>query len=187
MNAAWKVEESLSVEEYLKGEELSDIRHEYIGGKVYAMPGVTVAHNTISVNLVSALRNHLRGGPCRVFVEGVKAHLRSIGLEIFYYPDVMVACDPRDTHRLFREYPKLIFEILSDSTEKSNRFEKFHNYIQIETLEEYVVVAQDKMEVTVYRRVNNWKAEMFTGPKQEIEFKSVGLRMLVSEIYDQAL
>jgi Uma2 family endonuclease len=187
MNAALKIDEPLSVEEYLKGEELSDVRHEYIGGRVYAMPGVTIAHNTISLNLASALKTHLRGGPCRVFVEGVKAHLRSIGLEIFYYPDVMVACDSRDTHRLFREYPKLIIEVLSDSTEKSNRFEKFHNYIQIETLEEYVLVAQDKIEVTVYRRANNWKAEMFSNPKQEIDFKSVGLRMLASEIYDQAL
>ena len=185
MNAAWKVEDNLSVEEYLKGEELSDSRHEYIGGRVYAMPGVTIAHNTIPLNLASTLRTHLRGGPCRVFIEGVKAHLRSIGQEIFYYPDVMVACDGRDMHRLFREYPKLIFEILSESTEKSNRFEKFHNYIQIETLEEYVLVAQDKFEVTVYRRVNNWKAELFTNPKEEVEFKSVGLRMPMSEIYDQ--
>jgi Uma2 family endonuclease len=187
MNAVPQIEELLTVEEYLKGEELSDIRHEYIGGRVYAMPGVTIAHNTISVNLVAALKAHLRGGPCRVFVEGVKAHLRSIGLEIFYYPDVMVACDPRDSHHLFREYPKLIFEILSESTEKSNRFEKFHNYIQIETLEEYVLVAQDKFEVTVYRRANNWKAEIFTAPQQEITFSSVGLRMRVSEIYEQAL
>lgn len=99
----------------------------------------------------------------------------------------MVACDPRDAHPLFREYPKLIFEILSESTGKSNRFEKFHNYIQIETLEEYVVVAQDKVEVTVYRRANNWKAEIFTAPQQEITFGSVGLRMRVSEIYEQAL
>jgi Uma2 family endonuclease len=187
MNAAWKAEEHLTVEEYLKGEELSDVRREYIGGKVYAMPGVTIAHNTISVNLVSALHGHLRGGPCRVFVEGVKTHLHSIGLEIFYYPDVMVACDSRDTHRLFREYPKLIFEILSESTEKSNRFEKFHNYIQIETLEEYVFVEQDKFEITVYRRANNWKAELFTNPKQMVAFASVGLRMPMTEIYDQVV
>jgi Uma2 family endonuclease len=184
MGAALKTEEFLTVEEYLKGEELSDTRHEYIGGRVYSMPGVTVAHNTICVNLVSALRTHLRGGPCRVFVESVKAHLRSIGLEIFYYPDVMVACDPRDTHNLFREYPKLIVEVLSDSTEQTNRFEKFHHYIQIETLEEYILVDQTKAEVTIYRRANNWKLELYRAAEQEITFASVNMRMRLAEIYD---
>jgi Uma2 family endonuclease len=183
MSAALKTEDHLTVEEYLKGEELSDIRHEYIGGRVYAMPGVTIAHNRICVNLVTALQNHVKDGPCEVFVEAVKAHLRSIGLEIFYYPDVMVACDQRDTHDLFREYPKLIIEVLSEATAGSNRFEKFHHYIQIETLEEHVLVAQDKFEVIVYRRAKSWKSEVFSNPDQEILFASVGMRMRVSEIY----
>jgi Uma2 family endonuclease len=184
MGAALKTEDHLTVEEYLKGEQASEIRHEYIGGRVYAMPGVSIAHNTICLNIAFALKSHLRGGPCRVLTESVKAHLRSIGLEIFYYPDVMVACDPRDTHQFFREYPKLIVEVLSDSTDGANRFEKFHNYIQIETLEEYVLVAQNKPEVTVYRRVNGWKAELYPGPQQEVPFNSVGLKMKMSEIYE---
>ena len=185
MNAA--VKGFLTVEEYLKVEELSETRHEYIGGRVYATPGVTIAHNRICVNLVSALRDHLGDGPCEVFVEAVKAHLRSIGLEIFYYPDIMVVCDPRDTHPQFREYPKLIIEVLSESSENSNRFEKFHHYIQIETLEEYVLVDQRKIEVIIYRRSNSWKMETFTTADQEVLFASVGLRMRVSEIYKRVV
>ncbi len=79
-----------------------------------------------------------------------KARLRLAGEEIFYYPDVMVVCDARDTDRYFKRYPKVLIEVLSDTTEAIDLREKFLSYRQIETLEEYVLVAQDKMEVTVF-------------------------------------
>jgi Uma2 family endonuclease len=93
---------------------------------------------------------------------GVKVRLESNGSVMFYYPDVMVAEDTREKRPLFREYAKLVADILPLSSENPNRFEKFHNYIQIEALEEYIVVAQDKLEVTVYRRANNWRAKLYT-------------------------
>ena len=95
---------SLSVAEYLAGELQSKERHEYLGGSVYAMAGASDTHNTISLNLASALRTHLRGGPCRVYMADLKLRLQISDEDVFYYPDVMVACDPRDTDPYARRF-----------------------------------------------------------------------------------
>src|SRR5580658_3764330 len=97
---------SLSVEDYLAGELKSEIRHEYIGGLVYAMAGTSSEHNLICQNLLIALRAHLRGKPCQVFMESLKLRLRTANEDIFYYPDLIVTCDPRDRQRPFKKFPK---------------------------------------------------------------------------------
>jgi Uma2 family endonuclease len=96
----------------------------------------------------------------------------------------MVTCDPRDTEPLFKSFPKLIIEVLSDSTDRHDRTEKFWNYTQVETLEEYVLVAHDRVTATIFRRANGWKAEVWDQPTAEIIFASVGLKMLLSEVYE---
>src|SRR5438874_4588728 len=96
--------EFISVEDYLAGEETSDIKHEYVDGVVYAMAGASKNHNRIAGNIYASLLQHLRGGPCRPFISDVKVRLEVLGEDVFYYPDVMVACDLRDTHRLFSSY-----------------------------------------------------------------------------------
>src|SRR5215468_3600341 len=88
----------VSVEDYLAGEDASAVKHEYIDGSVYAMAGATKEHNLISLNIAVALRSHLRGGPCRVFMADVKAQIETAGRDTFYYPDIIVGCDSRDTH-----------------------------------------------------------------------------------------
>src|SRR4051812_32645325 len=90
----------LSVDDYLTGEEVSVVKHEYAAGVVYAMAGATLEHNQIAGNIYSAIAQRARGGPCRAFISDVKLRLDAIGDDVFYYPDVMVGCDPRDTHRL---------------------------------------------------------------------------------------
>lgn len=171
----------LSVEEYLEGEEISTVKHEYVGGVVYAMSGTSDAHNTIALNLASTLREKLRGGQCRVFISDVKARLAE---DEFYYPDVMVCCDPRETHSHYKEHPKVVFEVLSDSTERIDRGEKFQNYTRLESLREYILVAQDRMEVTAFRRSNNWKAEVLHGAGTELHVESIEFSMPLGEIYD---
>jgi Uma2 family endonuclease len=140
MEAA-KQSEQISVEDYLAGEERSQLRHEYIGGAVYAMAGASDEHIALCLNLAFALRTHLTGTPCRVQMSEGKLRLCLAGEDVFYYPDVMVVCDPRDKDRFFKRYPKVLIEVLSASTEAIDRREKLLSYRQIETLQEYVLVA----------------------------------------------
>jgi Uma2 family endonuclease len=176
--------ERVSVEDYLESEKSSEVRHEYVGGILYAMAGASDEHIAICVNLVSALRNHLKGTPCRVQISEGKVRLRAANEEIFYYPELMVICDPRDQDRYFKRYPKVLIEVLSESTETIDRREKFLSYRQIETLEEYVLVAQDKMEVTVFARAKGWQPEISTQPEQSLRLPSLKFSQLLSQVYD---
>jgi len=182
---ALKQSAHISVEEYLAGELESDVRHEYLDGVVYAMAGASEEHINISMNIAFALRQHLRGKSCRVLMTEMKTRLSFADEEIFYYPDVMVLCDPRDTHDYFKRYPKVLIEVLSPSTESIDRREKFFNYRKIETLEEYVLVAQDKFEVTVHRRARQWRPESATKTSQSLRLPSLKFQMRLSAVYDQ--
>jgi Uma2 family endonuclease len=175
--------EGLSVEDYLAGEEASDVKHEYFGGAVYAMAGATKEHNLIAGNIYASFHRTLRGGPCRPFFGDVKVRLKIMEDDVFYYPDVVVGCDPRDTHRLYLCFPKVIVEVLSENTERLDRQEKRWNFQTIETLEEYILVAQNRMEVTVFRRATRWQAQVHTQPEQKVEFKSLKLKIPVATIY----
>ena len=174
----------LTVEDYLEGEPHSEVRHEYIGGEVHAMAGASEAHNDIAGSIYSALRTHLKGKRCRAYIADVKVRLEVLGDDIFYYPDVLVACDPRDTHPLFKRFPTVIVEVLSDSTERIDRREKFWSYARIETLEEYVLAAQDKREVTVFRRANGWKAEVLRGKASVLRLASLEFTQPLQDIYE---
>ena len=176
--------DSITVEDYLTGEELSEIRHEYLGGAVYAMAGASEEHNFISGNVFAALRHYLRGGACRAFIGDVKIRLLIGDEDIFYYPDVMVCCDPRDTDRYFKRHPRVIIEVLSETTERTDRREKFLSYTRLESLEEYVLVAQDRMEVTVYRRAGHWAPEVLTKPDQVVALPSLKFEVAVATLYE---
>jgi Uma2 family endonuclease len=176
--------EMLSVEDYLAGEQRSAVRHEYVGGTVCAMAGASDEHIVICMNLAFALRTHLRGTPCRVQMSEGKARLRLANEDIFYYPDVMVVCDPRDTDRYFKRYPKILIEVLSESTEAIDRRKKFLGYRQIETLEEYVLVAEDKMEVTLFRRESHWQPEVLRRPDQHLRLASLDFTSPLSAVYE---
>lgn len=175
---------SMSAAEYLAFEESSTVKHEFVGGEIHAMSGASLAHNKITLNIYSALRAGLHGGPCQVFVADVKVRLESARAEFFYYPDVVVTCHPtgRDTH--FLRFPTLVFEVLSPTTEVIDRREKLVNYRCAQSLEEYVLVAQDRPEVTIFRRALGWQGEIFTAPEARVEFQSVQQAMTVAAIYE---
>ena len=99
----------------------------------------------------------------------------------------MVGCDPRDTQRLFLRYPKVLVEVSSPSTERLDRREKRWAYQTIETLEEYVIVAQDRVEVSIFRRANQWKAESCARLEDVLAFKSLDLSLALSAIYEGAM
>jgi Uma2 family endonuclease len=179
-----KLRELVSVADYLAGEPISEFRHEYIGGEIHAMAGASEEHNAISLNLATALQSHLKGRRCRAFIHDMKVRLQIAGDDVFYYPDVMVACDPRDTDRYFKRFPTVIVEVLSPETERTDRREKFLSYQQIETLEEYVLVAQDKSEVTVFRRANQWRPEIVRQASDSLTLSSLEFSLALVDLYD---
>ncbi len=174
----------LSVDDYLDGERYSEVRHEYLGGVVYAMAGGSREHNTLAGNLFVSLRSHLRGKSCQVFFADVKVRLQIGDEDIFYYPDVMVTCDPRDTDRYSSRFPKVVIEVLSPETERTDRREKFLSYTRLDSLEEYILVAQDKMEVTVFRRNGHWKPELLNNGEQQLRLASLDFVLPLSIIYE---
>jgi Uma2 family endonuclease len=183
MKAALK-SDFLSVEDYLAGEEASELKHEYIGGVVYAMAGVTKRHNLIAQNICQAFRQRLKGGPCSIFISDVKVQLKLQQQDVFYYPDVMVGCDLRDTGPLSLRFPKLLVEVSSESTERVDRHEKLAAYQTIETLNEYVIIAQDRAEVTVFRRAGNWFPEVLTELGSTLNLTALDLALPLSAIYE---
>lgn len=172
----------ISVADYLAGEESAEVRHEYLAGEIYAMTGASARHNLICTNLLAALHAHLRGGPCQVFMVDLKVHLRVNSDDYFYYPDLMVACRSDDSASHYREHPRVIVEVLSESTERIDRREKFFAYQQIAALEEYVLVAQDHPEITHYRRAAGW-ASTVLGVDDTLALDSLDFRLAVAEIY----
>ena len=174
----------VTVADYLASEESSDVRHEYLGGMVYAMAGVTRPHNQIAQNLVFNLRQHLKGGPCKIYMSDIRVNFKIREDEYYYYPDIVVTCDSRDTHERFVRFPKLIVEISSPSTKRVDRREKFLAYTTIESLEEYILVPQTGSGFTVFRRANNWRVEKITGENADLTLASLQVTLPRAAIYE---
>lgn len=173
----------LSLEDYLEGELRSEVRHEYIDGRVYAMVGASSAHNVIIGNLFAALHAHLRGGPCQVFMADMKVRIEPLPGERFYYPDIQVCCEPSDRATYYRARPRLIVEVLSPHTERNDRSTKFYDYRRIDSLEEYVLIAQDTQRVEVYRRATGWDLELY-GDSARVRLDCVDFAIGVAAIYE---
>lgn len=176
------IRRSISVSDYLEGELSSDVRHEYLGGDVHAMVGASDAHGLICLNVAAALHRHLRGGSCQVFAVDMKVRLRIANEDFFYYPDILVSCDPTDRARYFRERPVVLIEILSESTARIDSREKLFAYRHIDSLEEYVLIEQDKQAITIARRADGWALNSF-GPEGELRLESLDFTLAMSEIY----
>lgn len=142
----------ISEQEYLRGELTSDIRHEYIGGETYAMVGASDRHGLIALNLATALRPQIRGTSCQLFVADMKLRIRAAGETAFYYPDLLLSCDPQDRETYFRSRPCLIVEVLSEATERIDRREKLFAYTQIPSLREYLLLSRNRIEAILHRR-----------------------------------
>jgi Uma2 family endonuclease len=175
----------LTVEEYLKSEQDGEIRHEYVAGQIYVMAGASEAHNLIAGNIFALLRPHLRGSLCRAFVSDMKVKIKAQQADIFYYPDLLVTCDPNDNKKYFKTNPNLIVEVLSDSTETTGKRKKRMNYQSLDSLQEYILVSQDRVRVEIYRRDDrgNWIVETL-GKNNILQLDSVGLTLTMADIYE---
>jgi Uma2 family endonuclease len=175
----------ITPDEYLEMEEASEIKHEYIDGYVYAMAGANDPHVTIASNAFMMIRNHLRGSVCRVYISDMKARIDS--LNRFYYPDVMVTCDPRDTQsQNQKRFPKLIIEVLSKSTEGFDRGDKFADYQQLESLEEYVLVNTKRQRLDCFRRNQEglWVLKSYSGETENFQLSSINFEGKFTDLYE---
>lgn len=177
----------MTSQEYLEWEERQDVKYEYVNGKVYAMTGGTIPHNDIAVNLTTALKNHLRGSGCKVSMADAKVGVSEAGP--FHYPDIMVTCDERDRQAIkFIQYPCLIVEVLSPSTEAYDRGGKFTYYRRIQTLREYVLIDAEKISVECFRLNDRgiWELHPYEDG-DEVHLNSVNFHFPISLVYEDVV
>jgi Uma2 family endonuclease len=174
-------------EEYLEIDRAAEYKSEYVAGEIFAMAGASEDHNTISFNLIGLLHSQLRGGPCRGFGADMKV---SAGQgELYVYPDIVVVCGERqflDERRDVLTNPTLIIEVLSSTTESFDRGDKFEGYRRLESLQGYVLIAQDRPHVEDYTRLGDgrWVLAEAGGLEAEIALSSIRCTIRLSEIYD---
>ena len=173
-------------DEYLAWELEQAERHEYVDGEVFAMGGASDAHGTIAGNLFVALHTHARGGPCKVFIADMKVQVEAANG--FFYPDIVVTCDPRDrgpeaSH--VKHHPRLIVEVLSPTTEAYDRGKKFAFYRQLESLQEYVLISPEDRKIDVFRRddTDHWVLYPFAAVDR-LELASLAFSCPVAEIFE---
>lgn len=172
---------------YLAWEAEQIEKHEYLAGEVFAMAGARREHVVVTLNLASAFKQYLRGGPCQAYVSDMK--LRVDQVDAFYYPDVMVSCSQRDhSAELYLSQPALIAEVLSDATAAFDRGDKFAAYRTLVSLKEYVIVDIAARRVECYRRTedNDWLMHEYLGDDL-CEFKSIGVTVTMAEIFENVM
>lgn len=151
---------------------------ELIDGEVYAMAGASSNHVTIALNLATTLKLHLRGKPCKTYLSDLRVDVA----DNYYYPDVLVDCGDVHKNRLSADKPLLIIEVISKSTAFLDRTKKLLDYQMLSTLQEYIVVEQDKMKVTVYRRREQWAGEVYL--QGDVPLSSLDLVVPMADIYE---
>ena len=174
----------MSPEEYLEFEHNSDIKHEYIDGEVYAIAGTTKAHNTISLNLAILLREKLKDSDCQTFMADIKVNVSN--QKRFFYPDIVVTCDDNDDVNAYDvKFPKIIVEVLSESTEKFDRGKKFQYYRTIPSLQEYILVSSQEYLIECFRRTKNdlWTLQTYEGLNAILRIENLAIDAPLSEIY----
>ncbi len=171
----------VSEEAYLAAEAASTVKHEFVGNQVHAMAGASERHNTIAGNLFAACHGSNRG-PCRPFIGDMRLCLD--GGAVYYYPDVMLVCDPQDADPMFKTSPCMIAEVMSPSTAVLDRREKLIAYQKLPMLRECLLIAEDEILIEHYRRVNagEWgMRELEAG--DILELSCLPLQMAVGTLY----
>jgi Uma2 family endonuclease len=183
MSTAKKLE-LVSVEDYLAGERISPIKHEYVVGVIYAMSGATNRHNRIAGNTFGSLFVRLQGKPCQPFNSDTKIRIRSGKRTWFYYADASVVCDANADDEVYQDRPVVIFEVLSRSTRRIDEGEKKDAYLTIPSLMVYVLVEQEIARVVVHRRSESgFQAEVFEGIDAILPLPEIGIELPLAEVY----
>jgi len=175
----------LTVEEFLAAEPSYEVKHEYLGGVIYAMAGASTPHITITANLMGALVSRLRGRPCQAFGSDMKMRLAVSGTTYFYYPDAMIFCGTTGLGPSWCERPSVIFEIISESTRSTDEREKRMAYLTLPSLDAYVRIEQERREVVIERRTNEgWQREVLAADGI-VRLPTVDVEFPVAELYER--
>jgi Uma2 family endonuclease len=172
-----------SIEAYLKDELASETKREYVQGRVYAMAGASKNHQRIILNIASIFRNHLNNTPCDTFTSDIKVRVSDLA---FFYPDVIVSCETESNNDYYTEQPLIIVEVLSKSTRRTDETIKRRLYQTLPSLQEYVLIEQDIVDIEICRRAQNWQSEhYFMG--DEVSFNAIDLTVSVNSIYERVI
>ncbi len=176
-----------TVEEYFELEARAEYKNEYYQGEIFAMAGATIAHNDIVANLIGELRETLRGSPCRVMPSDTRIKCRT---SLYTYPGALIVCGEREILK-FQNLetllnPRVVFEVLSESTESYDRGKKFEHYQSIATFEEYVLVAQDRAHVDHFVRQTDgsWRLTMMDGLESTLRLATVNCALPFQAIFE---
>lgn len=177
--------EPVSVEEYLAGELVSEVKHEYLGGELHAMAGGTNRHSEIALGFASSLRTSLRGKPCRAFPSDTKVRIELVNQTRFYYPDALVACEKNKDSEQWQDRPVVIVEVLSESTRRIDLTEKRDAYLTIPSLRVLVLAEPEIPSLTVYRRApSGGFREEYNGLDAIIPLPEIEASLPLAEVYE---
>jgi Uma2 family endonuclease len=176
----------LSPHEYLARERLADVRSEFYRGEVFSMAGASWEHTLIKDNLAREAGNQLKSGPCRVLTSDMRVKVNRTGL--YTYPDIVIVCDePQFEDKVLDTLlnPRVVVEVLSDTTEKYDRGTKFAHYRQLPSILEYVLVAQDRPLVERYVRQTDdtWVLTAFSEMALTFAFGTIPVQIAITDIY----
>ncbi len=170
----------ISVEDYLEGELIAETKHELIDGAVYAMVGTSGNHQRIAINVLAEFRSHLKNLPCEPFGSDMKVRVGSN----FFYPDIIVDCHFDESEPYYTETPIIIVEVLSKTTRRNDKTVKLANYLKLPTLQEYVMIEQNYVDVEVLRRSDGWVSKhYYLG--DDVTFTAIDLTLPVEVIYQR--
>jgi Uma2 family endonuclease len=180
--------QKMTVEEYLAMERASEEKHEFLDGEIYLMSGASRNHNLVVTNMIITLGNQLRERPCSVYPSDMRVKITDFGH--YTYPDIMVACDPEhieDNQQDTLLNPIVIIEVLSPSTESYDRGKKFQHYRTLDSLQEYVLIAQEQARIERYLRQpsGEWLLSDAVGLEAVIDLPSIECTLALTDVYNK--
>jgi|SRR5215213_825375 len=180
----------ISIEDYLAAERRAETKSEYLDGEIFAMSGASRAHNLLALNAAASVHGQLRGRPCETYAGDMRVHIPAAGL--YTYPDVTVVCgEPRfdgsELDTLLN--PTLLIEVHSPSTEGYDRGKKFAHYRTLDSLREYVLVAQEEVRVEVFTRRDDghWLLSEASRLEETIPLASIGCELRLADVYERVI
>ncbi|ABM62688.1 Uma2 family endonuclease [Halorhodospira halophila] len=176
----------MTAEAYLAWEAEQPLKHEFVAGEIFAMGGASDRHVTVTLNVASALRQQLRGGGCRTYMADMK--VRVAAADAFFYPDVLVTCDPADHQRSqHKEAPCLVVEVLSPSTAAYDRGAKFAAYRKLPSLREYLLIDPEIGSLELYRADGQGHWVLYPHEAhEEVVLASLEARLIGAEVFEDA-